>query len=150
MTIEEAIHQNKFVSEEQKLMINIFYTSAHFAAIINKIVKPYGLSHQQYNVLRILRGQHPKPASINLITERMLDKMSNCSRLVDKLVLKEMATRSTCPNDRRQLDVQISDKGLSTLMVLDKQISALSSNFSNVNSADCKLANDILDRLRHV
>ncbi len=76
------------------------------------MLKPFKITTQQYNVLRILRGQHPNPASINLIIERMLDKMSNASRIVDKLVAKKLADRKVCPEDRRMVDVLITDKGI--------------------------------------
>ena len=85
MRLEDEIVQSKFESEEQKAVINIIYTSDWLNAIHSGLMKPYGLTQPQFNILRILRGQHPNPATIRLLTERMLDKMSNASRLVEKL-----------------------------------------------------------------
>ncbi len=117
--IGEEIKQEKFKSIFEKVMINLVFTTNWLNLRNSQLFKQYGISLQQFNVLRILRGQHKQPATINLISERMLDKSSNASRLVDKLVIKELVERKECPNDRRAVDILITDKGLEVLSRLD-------------------------------
>ncbi|MBI1305047.1 MAG: MarR family transcriptional regulator [Bacteroidetes bacterium] len=150
MGIENDIKQNKFTSEYQKLFINIAYTNSYLTNILNTFLKPFDLSMQQFNVLRILRGQHPEPVSINSITERMIDKMSNASRLVDKLHKKELIERAVCPKDRRQVDVKLSQKGIEVLKELDELLPVFESTFHHIKSTEAQKINELLDRLRNV
>lgn len=110
MKIEDEIKQSKFHSEYQKLAINILFTNQWLTTNTTKILKPFGISPQQYNVLRILKGQSPNAISVSNIMDRMIDKMSNTSRLVEKLRQKELIERVTCEKDRRQVDVKITKK----------------------------------------
>src|SRR5690606_29173397 len=105
-----------------KLVLNITVTSNAIQVSMKRFLKKFGLSPEQYNVLRILRGQKGKPVGILPIQDRMLDKMSNASRLVDKLELKKLVTRKQCPNDRRQVEVLITQKGMDLLAEIDKKI----------------------------
>lgn len=149
MKIEDEIKQKSFSSPYQKMMLNIYFTSSWFGTQTARILKPYRLTLQQYNVLRILRGQHTKPASVGLIQERMLDKSSNASRLIDKLLLKKLVDRKTCPSDRRQMEIRITQKGLDLLAELDNKMSFPEVNASeNVTAEEALLVSDILDRLR--
>lgn len=120
MSIETDIKQSTpFRSPYQRAIVNLLYTSNWIAGSQTQLLKPFKLTLQQYNVLRILRGQYPNPIKVSDITERMLDKMSNASRLVDKLVAKKLVLRTECPSDRRAVDVVITDKGLDLLKQLD-------------------------------
>ena len=120
MSIESDIKQTTpFKSPYHRVMVNLIYTSNWMADGQSKLLKPFGLTIQQYNVLRILRGQFPKPVKVSDITERMLDKMSNASRLVDKLLVKELVLRTECPSDRRAVDVVITDVGMELLKKID-------------------------------
>lgn len=148
MKIEEAIKQKGFKSEYQKLFINIIYTANWLNNETLKVLKPFKISPQQYNVLRILKGQYPKSININNIISRMLDKNSNASRLVDKLKLKGLIERGTCNNDRRQVDIKITKNGIDLLNVIAIDMLELN-NFSNSITVDeAVLFNDILDRVR--
>ena len=149
MSLEEEIKQEKFSSEYQKLTINIAYTNSYLTNLLNNFLKPYDLSMQQYNVLRILRGQHPTPVSINSITDRMIDKMSNASRLVEKLRKKDMIKRETCSSDKRQVDVCITTKGLDALSEIDKLMADYERQFDHLNVKDVAHANKVLDDLRN-
>ena len=149
MSLEEEIKQEKFSSEYQKLTINIAYTNSYLTNLLNSFLKPYDLSMQQYNVLRILRGQHPTPVSINSITDRMIDKMSNASRLVEKLRKKDMIKRETCSSDKRQVDVCITTKGLDALSEIDKLMADYERQFDHLNVKDVAHANKVLDDLRN-
>ncbi|HYM19422.1 MAG TPA: MarR family transcriptional regulator [Candidatus Kapabacteria bacterium] len=148
MKIEEEIKQPKFRSEFHKLVINVSFTSNWLTRIGMQILKPYKLTTQQFNVLRILRGQYPKPSSINLITDRMIDKMSNASRLVDKLVAKGLVDRTVCPNDRRQVDVLITEKGSKLLTELDEKIGTWETHIEGLNEKEAKQLNILLDKMR--
>lgn len=115
MKIEEEIQQTTFKNVYQKANINLMYSAAWLTSNTTKALKPYNISWQQFNVLRILRGMHPKPASVKLLMERMIDKMSNASRLVEKLKQKGLVERVACPADRRQVDIFITEEGLTLL-----------------------------------
>lgn len=149
MKLEDEIVQKKFKSEHQKAMVNIVYTSNWLSALHGHHLKPFGLTQQQFNILRILRGQHPQPATIRLLTERMLDKMSNASRLVEKLRQKELVERDPCQEDRRQVNVKISQKGLELLKELDVAMEDADMMIRNgLTEEEAKELNRMLDKLR--
>lgn len=148
MKIEEEIKQDKFHSEYQKLAINILFTNQWLTANTTKILKPYGISPQQYNVLRILKGQSPKAISVSNIMERMIDKMSNTSRLVEKLRQKELIERVTCEKDRRQVDVKITKKGLALLEKVSVEMNAFKTISDNLSEKDAQTINKLLDKMR--
>lgn len=148
MRIEKAIKQNKFTSEYQKLTVNIAYTNSYITQILSRYLKPYDLTMQQFNVLRIVRGSKPNPVSINAIGERMIDKMSNASRLVDKLHNKELVIREKCERDKRQVDVSLTEKGSEVLSSLDQELSEFDKNFHVLNIEEAIMLNRLLDKLR--
>ncbi len=147
MKLEDEISQPKFKSQYQKAALNIIYTCNWLTSQHSANLKPHGITQQQYNILRILRGQYPKPASIKLLKERMMDKMSDASRLVEKLRLKGLLERKINKADRRNVDVAISQKGLDLLTSLDY----LDENFKkliSLNEKDVDQLNELLDKLR--
>ncbi len=148
MKIEDEIKQNRFHSEYQKLAINILFTNQWLTANTTKILKPFGISPQQYNVLRILKGQSPKAISVSNIMERMIDKMSNTSRLVEKLRQKELIERVTCEKDRRQVDVKITKKGLDLLEKVKTEMNAFKTISNNLTEKEAKTINELLDKMR--
>ncbi len=148
MRLEEEIKQPKFESEIQKLMINQLFTGKWVNDLISKYLKPFGLTTQQYNVLRILRGQYPKAISVNTIAIRMIDKMSNVSRLIDKLKDKELVLRTINQDDRRQVDIEITDKGLDLLKKLDDVQLEIKEHFKTLTEQEAKQLNNLLDKLR--
>lgn len=148
MKIEDAIKQSKFKNEHQKVAINIFYTHGWLNSIHLSMFKKHGISPQQYNILRILRGQYPKPVTVNLLIERMLDKNSNASRLVEKLRLKNYAERTICKEDRRAVNVTITQKGLDLLKTLDSVDDDLQKKLGNISISEAKKLNSLLDKLR--
>lgn len=149
MRIEEAIQQKRFRSEYQKLVVNLLYSASWLQQFSNQLLKPYGISQEQFNILRILRGMHPEPATVKLLTERMIDKMSNASRLVEKLRVKGLVERHECPLDRRRVDVSITQKGLELIekasLAMDTQGDAQMANLSTVEAA---ALNELLDKMR--
>ena len=149
MELGKEIKQTKFSDEYQKAMLNVLYTGNWVNSMHTRFFKQYAISPQQYNILRILKGQHPKPASVNLLIERMLDKMSNASRLVEKLRQKGLVERTTCEDDRRRVDVIISNKGLEVLKIAGKELDGLHNEHKeNLSSAEAEKLNELLDKLR--
>lgn len=147
MTIDEAI-QSKFKSEAQRAVVNLIYTSKHIELIDDRMMKKFGLTSAQFNVLRILRGQFPKSATVNLLIERMLDKSSNASRLVEKLRTKKLVERIQCPEDRRAVNVKITQKGLDLLTEIDPVMNEMNESLSSIGEEKLKLFNEILDEIR--
>jgi DNA-binding MarR family transcriptional regulator len=148
MKLEDEIVQKTFLNESHKLGVNIIYTFNWINAFQTTLLKKYGLTPQQYNVLRILRGQHPKIANIKLVRERMLDKMSDASRIVEKLRGKGLLERQISELDRRSCDVTITDKGMELLAVIDKDDVSFGKLFNHLNSEQKKQLNELLDLLR--
>jgi len=148
MSIETDIRQTKFRNPYHRVAINLLYTTNWLASSQACLLKPYDLTSQQYNVLRILRGQYPKPVRVNDIIERMLDKMSNASRLVDKLLAKGYVRRTECPSDRRAVDVVITEEGLSILSELDKMQEMWENQLKGLTESEADTLSELLDRLR--
>jgi DNA-binding MarR family transcriptional regulator len=148
MKLENEIQQQKFKSIQQKLMVNLIYTTNWINAKHDVLFKGSQITIQQYNVLRILRGQYPNPCSIKLIKERMLDRMSDASRIVDKLNAKKLLKRTEARNDRRCVDVVITEKGLQLLKSLDYIDETSEQLFNSLSSNEINMLNDLLDKLR--
>jgi DNA-binding MarR family transcriptional regulator len=148
MKLEEEIKQKNFKDEYEKLVVNILFTGNWMYLVNTNSLKSTGLTLPQYNVLRILRGQHPKPATVNLLIERMLDKSSNASRIVDKLLKKNLVVRKICKKDRRSVDVLITDKGLDMLKHIDGFQEEWRKTFKTLNREEAKNLNNLLDKLR--
>ncbi|HRG01171.1 MAG: MarR family transcriptional regulator [Bacteroidia bacterium] len=148
MRLEDEIQQKKFKSIQQKLVLNLIYTTNWLTAKQDTLFKNSGITVQQYNVLRILRGQYPNPCSIKLIKERMLDRMSDTSRIVDKLFTKKLLLRRECPNDRRSVDIVISEKGLELLKSLDHIDELSKQTIKSLSQDEINTLNNLLDKLR--
>lgn len=148
MGISEDIKQSKFKNEMSKALINIIYTNSWMGARQGSIFKKYSLTMPQYNILRILRGQHPKPATVNLLIDRMLDKSSNASRIVDKLEAKKLVIRKQCSGDRRAVDVLISDAGLDLLNQIDGELEKWEQQENRLSNNEYVQLNYLLDKLR--
>lgn len=148
MKIEEEIKQKSFKDEYHKLLVNLQFTTNWLNAQHTKPLRRFGISSQQYNVLRILKGQYPKPSSLILIRERMLDKESNASRLIDKLVNAELTKRIQCPNDRRQVEITITEKGIELLNEMNPIVDEISNCMKSLNESEAKSLNILLDKLR--
>ncbi len=148
LKLEDEIQQQKFISIQQKLMLNLIYTCNWVNNKHDFLFKDSKITTQQYNVLRILRGQHPNPCSIKLIRERMLDRMSDASRIVDKLNSKKLVVKRECLNDRRIVDVVITDKGLELLKSLNYIDKTAEKSFKTLSDKEINDLNNLLDKLR--
>lgn len=148
MKLEDEIQQKSFKSPQQKLAINLIYTSHWINSNYNTFFKGKDITVQQYNVLRILRGQHPQYCNLKLIKERMLDRMSDASRIIDKLLLKGYVERKSCPDDRRSVNLLITAEGLELLKSLDFIDEETKKMFSSISEQDIERLNTLLDDLR--
>lgn len=149
MKLEEEIKQSKFKDEYHKLGVNIIYSASWMSTLHLHTLKIFNISVQQFNILRILKGRHPEPATVKLLTERMIDKMSNASRLVEKLKQKGLVERTSCPEDRRRVDIAITEKGTKIIEQASKILeSEMEKSLSALNKKEAKQLNDLLDKMR--
>ncbi len=147
MGIEQDINQTNFRNEYQKAAINIIYTFNWMNERMKSMFDKEEITPQQFNILRILRGAG-KPISTLQIRQRMLDKMSDTSRIVDRLLAKGLVKKNTCPGDKRLVDVSITDKGKKLLERMDLLAPEMDALFNNLSDADAKLLNKLLDKIR--
>jgi DNA-binding MarR family transcriptional regulator len=148
MTLEEEIQQTKFTSHKQKAVLNVIFTAGWARSMQSRVFKCYGISGEQFNVLRILRGQKGNTIGVNGIQERMLDKNSNASRLIDKLKDKNLVERIACANDRRQVEIFITEQGLALLKELDGVIKKMENESVNLTESESEQLSQLLDKLR--
>ena len=150
MKIEDEIQTKRFRNERHKATINIVFTSNWITGILEKRASTQQITLQQFNVLRILRGQHPQPATNSIVKERMLDKMPDVSRIIDRLVAKELVSRAKSDNDRRAVDVKITQKGLDALADLEESMMMMDVLQDNISEGECQQLNELLDKLRGI
>ena len=149
MKIEDALKLSSNTDLKSKTLINLHYTSRFFEERFASLLKEFDLSVPQFNVLRILRGQKGKPASLACIQERMVDKNSNTTRLVDKLILKNLVLRKVCPENRRKIEITITEQGLDLLKTLDPVTQKNNADHTSaLSSEELELLNNLLDKLK--
>ncbi len=148
MTLEQELKQERFTNDYEKMVVNILFTSSWLSNLNASRLKPFGLTPEQYNVLRILRGSHPKPMMLADITCRMIDKNSNATRLVEKLRQKGFVKREICENNRRQVDISIMETGLEILQEIDNSREQWLENLKTIPKSEVEELNNMLDKLR--
>jgi DNA-binding MarR family transcriptional regulator len=148
MRIDEEIQTRKFEDNYHKVVINIAYTSGWLSNLLRCQFEKYNLTQQQFNILRILRGQFPNPSTVNLLKERMLDKMSDASRIVDRLVQKGLVSRCTNKRDRRAVDIRISETGMEILKKMDAEFNTKDFLKNNLTEEEAAQLSDLLDKMR--
>lgn len=148
MSLERDIKQEKFENEHHKAAVNILFTAGWLHNVNAARLKQYDITPEQFNVLRILRGSHPKAMMLAEVTCRMIDKSSNATRLVEKLRMKGLVKREICENNRRQVDIIITEKGLTLLSKIDKGSEEWLAILKNINKPEAQELNRILDKLR--
>lgn len=148
MRLEDEIRQSKFKSNRQKAVINLLYSSGYLINVFNDNAKKFDITRQQYNVLRILKGQMPKTASINLIKERMLDKMSDASRIVERLRVKGFVERTVSSTDKRAVDITITPKGIKVIEDMEPSITLVDDLFQHFTDQELETFNNLLDKMR--
>jgi DNA-binding MarR family transcriptional regulator len=148
MKIEQEIRQKKFRNEWQKAVINLLFTHSWLQLQMKEFMKSFGITSQQYNVLRILKGQHPNPVSTNTVRDRMLDKMSDVSRIVARLQEKELVVVCKACHDKRLVDIVISEKGIKLLEAIEKQTDDMDGIVKNISNQEAEQLSDLLDKMR--
>lgn len=149
MRIEDEIKSTVALSIAKKVILNLAFTKNFVGDKFNEILKPFEISGEQYNVLRILRGQKGKPINMQDIQDRMVTKNSNTTRLIDKLLLKKMVERNVCPENRRKIEILITQTGLDTLRELDPLIENHENGItSNLTNPELEQLNNLLEKIR--
>lgn len=149
MKLEEAIKQNKnFTNPYHRMVVNLIFTANWLQKNIALKLKPFGLSVQQFNLLRILRGQYPNPCTLGMVQERMMDPMSNATRLVDKLLDKGLVQRYQCQDNRRKVDIVITAKGLDLLSQTDYIVTEFDQIYKTLTPEEANQVGELLDKLR--
>lgn len=148
MELEKEINQRKFRNEYQKSALNLIYTYNWLRERINKVFDESEITAKQFNILRILRGEG-KPLSTLQIRQRMLDKMSDTSRIVDRLIKKGLVKKNLSATDRRLVDVIITAKGRKLLEKIDAYDGQMDSIMMNLTESDARNLNELLDKVRH-
>ncbi len=149
MRIEDEIKQQKFESETAKSAINILFTASWIGMYQLQVLKPYGISWQQFNILRILRGRKGEPASLKVISERMIDRSSNTSRLVEKLRTKKLIERRINEEDRRKVDIYLTEKGLNLVNTASERVSEhMKEDLGHLSQEESGKLNELLDKFR--
>jgi DNA-binding MarR family transcriptional regulator len=148
MQLQKETYTTQFESEHQQAIVNVLYTYSWCIDRLKQIIVPYEITTQQFNILRILRGRYPKPSTINLLRSRMLDKMSDASRIVDRLVQKDLVFKKANGSDKRAVDILISTKGLELLDQMDKEVSISGIISSNLTEHEAAQLNVLLDKMR--
>jgi len=148
MKIKDAIQQRKFQNEWHKLRVNLLYSSSWLSGNIKAFIEPFGITQKQFNILRILRGQHPEEITILDIRNRMIDKMSDASRMVDRLAKKDLLLKRPCTEDKRQTRVRISPAGLELLQQIDSEMNRMDEILFNLSEEEAHTLNHLLDKMR--
>lgn len=149
-TLEELIVTKPMKDPYMRAYINIMYTGVWLQQNVSQVLKPFGITEPQYNVLRILRGQKGAPMNLYEIQDRMIQKMSNVSRLIDKLLIKGLVERNECESNRRRVNIVIKEAGLKLLEDIEQPLLDMLNNVSkNITDEEAKLVGDVLDKLRN-
>ncbi len=146
--ISEEIKQPVFESPQHKAMVNLLYTNNRIMEQLNEFFRRHDITNQQFNVLRILRGRHPVPCNVKCIRDVMIFKAPDLTRLIDRLVQKGLAKRRTCSQNRRELDINITEKGCRLLERIDPEGNKLTKKLMNLTDREAKQLSDLLDKLR--
>jgi DNA-binding MarR family transcriptional regulator len=149
MGIQKDIQQSRFANSRHKGLINILFTYGWLIERIKNILAREGITHQQFNILRILRGSYPNPLSTLQIRDRMLDKMSDTSRIVDRLIIKGLVVKTISSKDKRLVDVVISQKGQELLSRIDEGPDIVMEIMSNISEQEAESMSHILDKIRY-
>ncbi|HTF20724.1 MAG TPA: MarR family transcriptional regulator [Chryseolinea sp.] len=148
MSLEQDIKQEKFSDEHEKVVINVLFTASWLYNKNASRLKAHDITPEQYNVLRILRGSYPRALMLADVTSRMIDKSSNATRLVEKLRQKGLLRREVCENNRRQVDIVVTNQGLDLLKRIDEEAASWLESLRVITKEEAKEVNRVLDKLR--
>lgn len=148
MQLQKEIKTSAFENVYQQAIINVLFTYGWCNDQVRQAIAPFEITGQQFNVLRILRGQYPRPSTINLLKTRMLDKMSDASRIVERLIQKKLVVKNISPLDKRSVDILISKSGLSLLKKMDQEVRIAEIISNNLTESEAETLNMLLDKMR--
>lgn len=149
MIIENELKISKQLPECKRALLNLLFTGNWITDEITSVLKPFDITTQQFNVLRILKGMKGEPCTLQTIQERMISKMSNTTRLVDKLIKKDYVVREQCETNRRKVDITITEKGIKMLDVINKSVDEAESQMTNnLTEVELNQINELLNKLR--
>lgn len=150
MKLEDALKTTKFKNELHKATLNILYTSYWLRTNISSVMKAHGITQEQYNVMRILKGKHPEAMCVKDIASRMLEKNSNVPRIIDRLVIKKLAKRYNSKEDKRETLINLTEKGLQQLDLITKDVDKTSNTIAQLTEEESQQLNSLLEKLRKV
>ena len=148
MNLENAILSSRFDSKIQKAGLNVLYTAWWLKTLISRELKGLGLTHEQFNVLRILKGKHPDQMCVRDIARRMIEKNSNVPRIIDRLEIKKLVNRSTSSIDKRETVIRLTDDGIDILEIANKKVKELFDEAVEINEEDATQLNELLEKMR--
>jgi DNA-binding MarR family transcriptional regulator len=146
--LEQAIQSTKFKSEVQKAGLNILYTAWWLKTVMSRELKEFGLTHEQYNVLRILKGKHPELMCVKDIACRMIEKSSNVPRIIDRLEIKKLVKRATSEADKRETVISLTQSGIAVLEASTKSLNAIYDEIMTISEEDASSINELLEKVR--
>ena len=150
MIVEEKLKISTELPDSKRVLLNVLYTSNFVTDEITSALRPFDITTQQFNVLRILKGINPKSCSLQCIQDRMISKMSNTTRLVDKLIAKHLVKREQCESNRRKVDITITEQGLEALKFIDKAVDTAEQRLAaSLTEKELQLLDSLLNKLRH-
>jgi DNA-binding MarR family transcriptional regulator len=148
MRLEDAIKSNKFRDEKHKASLNVLYTAYWLKSNFTQVFKTCGLTMEQHNVLRILKGMHPEAMCVKEIGARTLEKNSNVPRIIDRLVAKKLVKRAQSKEDKRETLISLTEKGIEVTDHARKEIDSYANKLINMNEDDAKALNELLEKMR--
>ena len=146
--LEQAIKSNKFINEVHKAGLNILYTAWWLKTLTSKVLKEFGLTHEQYNVLRILKGKYPEQMCVRDIACRMIEKSSNVPRIIDRLELKKLVKRSTSVIDKRETVITLTQSGVTILSATNEMVNQAMEGVLAISENEAKELNRLLEKVR--
>ncbi|MEQ9442124.1 MAG: MarR family transcriptional regulator [Cyclobacteriaceae bacterium] len=149
MRFEEQLQQQVFSNEWHKLRANLLHTGSWLRGEVSDFLKPFDITQQQFNILCILRAQHPQALSTQQLRDQLTDRMSDASRLVDRLQQKDLVCKEACGQDKRLVDINITEKGLRLLCQIDEQMPRLDEVLQTLTEKEAVFLNKLLERLRN-
>jgi DNA-binding MarR family transcriptional regulator len=148
--LEQAIQSTKFKSAMQKAGLNVLYTAWWLKTLVSRELKAFGLTHEQYNVLRILKGQHPTELCVKNIACRMIEKNSNVPRIIDRLVVKKLVKRTTSTVDKRETVISLTAAGINILELANNQVSRVFDENLVLSEKEAVSLNELLEKMREL
>lgn len=148
VTLEEALKTKRFFSERHRAILNVLYTAYWFKSQTSAALKPFGITIEQFNALRILKGKHPDAMCVKDIASRLIERNSNVPRIMDKLVQKQLISRSTSTQDKRETLHQLTDRGLERLEKMSQRIEQLDNEVLGIDEAEAKTLHMLLEKSR--